>query len=325
MESLHLDITNKILSHVHPDSVLSCKLVCKTWQALLSRFKVGLLIAISRLEEKKDNNSVQLYYADYDQLNKDNDQFSYSALPKINHPPIDMVEDHSPCMVGSCNGLVCISIPGPDSHCHNDPTYICNPMTGEYVNLRALDPKLGRQCQIGSGFGYLSKTNEYKVVRIHYPLDFTKPNWFTHGCVQVYTLGGSGGGEWRNVGNITHLFSFPGVAGNGVIYFIEDFENRLVIFDMADEVFRVPPIQPPCLVPRDLKCSYSVNVLGGYLYVIHENTCESVDLWSYKKNDDNGSETPWKWRKEFSIPWQGLSDTDIYEPFSLTRNNQVLF
>ncbi|XP_026451880.1 putative F-box protein At1g53370 [Papaver somniferum] len=324
MESLHLDITHKILSHVPPESALNCKLVCKTWRRLLSHVKVkaGLLFAISQEETSDQENSLQLYYGYYDDIAQSNqgDQFSYTTLPKINLPPIKMWKD-PPVMLGSCNGLVCFSIPQPLNDPFDDllnyPVYICNPLTGEYVNLPNLSAEVG---QIGSGFGYLPKTNEYKVVLIHYPGEFTDGSGkkIARGLVQVYTLG-RGGDGWRNIGETTDALCYPGVAGDGVIHFMDDLEWKLVTFDLAEEEFLVlPQLQPPCLGSADCDNSCQVKVLGGHLYVVHLKGGRSVDLWSFNKSSAS-------WSKELSIPWNGRNRAIQYHPFSLTSSNQVLF
>ncbi|XP_026437129.1 F-box protein At3g07870-like [Papaver somniferum] len=230
MESLNSDIIYTILSdHVPASSVLNCKLVCKTWKTLLSGYKVGLIFLVALRGET----DAQLYYGYYEEVMNDQGQFSHEVLTKINLPPIQMVEDEQPMIVGSCNGLVCISVPENDNPFIYDPVYICNPTPGECINL----PKLSQEhCHIVSGFGYLPKTNEYEVVRIYY--SYANPS----GKVQVYTLGNCGGG-WRNikVKDIPiQFYNVPRVAGNGVIYFMDTLKWRVVTFDLADENFRLP-------------------------------------------------------------------------------------
>ncbi|OVA18910.1 F-box domain [Macleaya cordata] len=216
---LPAEITLDILSRLPTQSVLLCSQVCKTWRTLLlatlfadmhlrrqllqlfdhghdeyhnhfnnaaaAASKMGLLFLIWSVDSKTCNN--QIYYGEYD----DDEKSSYKTLPRINHPFINGTH----AIVGSCNGLICLSLPRG----FVDPAYICNPVTKEYVNLSTFSIK--NENRIGStmfGFGYSPSTNKYKVVRIFY-YPYNHP--FV-GRVQVYTLGDGRG--WRDKGEINY-------------------------------------------------------------------------------------------------------------------------
>ncbi|KAI3989547.1 hypothetical protein MKX01_031601 [Papaver californicum] len=333
MESNHQETTYEFLSHVPSDSIL------KTWGAALFQFKVGLVFLVSQ----DGRNDAQIYYGDHQsEVNNHHERrFSHTILTKINHPLVKIAEDR-PIIISSCNGLICISIPEPQSHGRSDHVYICNPATGEYFILPKLS--LVENGQIGSGFGYLPKTKDYKAVRIHYPVKSKPtPDPITYGRVQVYTIGTGRGlgdavadaGGWRTIGEITHSLHSPGVTVNGVIYFMDNLNRKLVAFDLEDEEFRLPE-QPPCLRSAGKKSFYEVKALGGYLYVVHHERNKHVDLWSFKNkdnestiNDDDKNEKDidhsLNWSKEFSIPWQGPGKNIFCRPITLTKSNQVLF
>ncbi|XP_026394904.1 F-box protein At3g07870-like [Papaver somniferum] len=110
----------------------------------------------------------------------DEQYFYRKKLKRINNPPL-LINHLLLNFVGSCNGLMCINI---QYHLTIDPIYIFNPVTREYVYLPKLvvkkddvdptDPDriegvVGMIDCISYGFGYVSSTNEYKVVRINYP------------------------------------------------------------------------------------------------------------------------------------------------------------
>ncbi|XP_026382497.1 putative F-box protein At1g46840 [Papaver somniferum] len=187
MEDLHISIMSEILYRVPLEFVVSCKLVSKKWNDILSQRKVaGILFLVGSYWER----NFQLYYGNLSDILKTSDpeQFSYKKFIKMNHPLVNRREFAHPenFFVGSRNGLVCFSVP---HHCINDPVYITNPISGEYVNLPRLHPKRGL---VISGFGYLRSSNEYKVVRIFYP-DKEKNSYSNNnagvGWVQIYTLG----------------------------------------------------------------------------------------------------------------------------------------
>ncbi|XP_026459890.1 F-box protein At3g07870-like [Papaver somniferum] len=209
MEDLPDDLRLEILSRLPPEPLLNRKLVCKTWQSLLSHQKVGLLFLIRSDRET----NLKHYYGDYDEIfsrSSTDEEFSFKSLTKIKHPEINRRQIHSflDHIVGSCNGLVCMRVP---HHQVNDPVYIFNPTTMEYINLPRLKYKFA---YVVSGFGYHPKTNKYKVIRISYPDRIYSNTTDAKGfVVEVYTLGSGIG--WRSIGEITYQLYKRGVLANG--------------------------------------------------------------------------------------------------------------
>ncbi|XP_026431292.1 F-box protein At3g07870-like [Papaver somniferum] len=202
-----------------------------------------------------------------------NEKYIYNQhLKRIYHPPMhnEFLCDH---LVGSCNGLVCAF---QFHHLVLDPIYICNPLTREYVYLPQLVVKKeevvpdfidGGEVEMhhntACGFGYVRSTNEYKIVRIHYPKN-------AEGDVEVYTLGSGCG--WRAIGRVPyHLSTLRGGKGtyaNDVIYWTSG--NKVVAFDLADEEFRLLSV-PPCMqnLKHGDKCGLAV--LGRHLCLYVDN------------------------------------------------------
>ncbi|XP_026439321.1 F-box protein At3g07870-like [Papaver somniferum] len=328
MENLNDDMRLEIFSRLPPLQLLKCKLVCKNWENLLSLQKVGLLFLI---EPSLRDRNLQLHFGDYEEIfsmsRSSGEEFTYQNLTKINHPAINkrscVLVD---MMIGSCNGLVCFCIP------HNkidDPVYICNPITTEYINLpRLLNHKNG---YVVSGFGYHPLIDKYKVIRIHYPRSHDSQGVpITLGSVEVYTLGSGTG--WRSIGEVTYDFSRSGVLANGSLYWLDYKQKRIVAFDLADEEFRLLPTLPPCF-NGNKKATYHVKVLGGDLCLVHSEPYEPIDIWSFKnkeiKTDVHGDKEEryqsWSWSLEFRIPCSLLHTKHyLYEPFALTKKHQVL-
>lgn len=327
MEELPVDIKMEIFSRLPPDPLLNCKLVCKTWEKLLSHRKVGLLFLI-RTPSKRN---LELYYGSYDEIyDKANsgEEFPHKSLTKIIHPGINwqgslqcFFIDH---IVGSCNGLVCIRVP---HHKVLDPVYICNPITTEYINLPRIKHKKGF---VVSGFGYHPSNNKFKVIRIHYPdREYSDMPITSKGSVEIYTLGSDSG--WRSIGEITYAISRRGVLANGTIYWLDYEQAKIVAFDLLNEEFRVLPTIPQCLdvsdkaLYRKKKILYQMRVLGGRLCLVYYVFGKDMDIWSYKKIDDveEGSQS-WSWILEFRIPSSVIDVNELHEPFALTKNNEVL-
>ncbi|XP_026420307.1 F-box protein At3g07870-like [Papaver somniferum] len=287
MEVPPMDIVSAILSRVIPDSILTCKLVCKSWNSLLSNIKVGVLFLVP------SHKQLGIYYGDFHELIGDCSTFKTTVM-KINHIPIVKGDPFDYEMVGSCNGLVCLSVPYVKLGfpCRfGDPIYICNPVTREYVYLPDVDRKVDN---ITGGFGYLRTPNKYKVVRIYYP------EYPGKGFVQIYTLGDSSG--WREIGEIEHaLTGTPGVLANETLYYMDTCRNNILALDLASEEFCLLPT-PPCLNGCITTTTYQLKVMRGHLCIVHSKKGEKVDIWSFSNRQKD---------KIGGLPFK-ISDCEFY-------------
>ncbi|XP_026416034.1 F-box protein At3g07870-like [Papaver somniferum] len=338
------DLILNILARLPADSVIQCKQVCKTWKDLLcqpsfpqahllhqlngncfsslsshtaANIPIRLLFSFAWKLERGN----QLYYGEYDNQTR-------NKVRKINQPPIV-----GKSVIGSCNGLICFS--ESKGFYVLEPSYVCNPITGEYVNIPGIfNTKMVDYSEfIVSGFGYHRSTNEYKIVRIHY----TK---FTHlGRVGVYTLGKGRG--WRETGTTTHsLRPSRGQANPGMPYYLSPFgtlangalhwlnkEGKIVSFDLAKEnvyLLQSPPIVRSTSVYGN---RFQLQVLGGCLCFVHEKQDECLDIWFLRKTGESSSSDVneqddydiLSWIKELSIPIERYA-----EPCALTNRGEVL-
>ncbi|KAL6531655.1 hypothetical protein OROMI_028018 [Orobanche minor] len=332
------EIILEILSRLPADSVLQCRQVCKTWRNLLRHpsFAHMHLCRLSQLHENNyhsqstvvvlgfllslhfsNEHGTQLYYGEYDsQPDK--------KLRRINQPPIH----HS--IIGSCNGLICIS-EFEWFYRVNEPLYICNPVTGEYINFPRPKIITGNKVDLMvCGFGYDSFVKKYKIVRIYYIKD--QPL----GRVQVYTLGGGGCSGWRDVGEATYSLrlshsSYPsqyrstfGVFANGAVHWLDN-EERIVSINLADEKLYLLP-SPPFVRAAGSQNTYQLHLLGGCLCFGHHKRNDCLDIWFLRKKDESSirdmSEMEYdssRWSKKFSIAIE-----DCAEPFALTSSGEVL-
>ncbi|OVA03347.1 hypothetical protein BVC80_879g13 [Macleaya cordata] len=250
-----------------------------------------------------------------------------TTLKKIDYPPI--TERAADVMLGSCNGVVCFFV---HHHGIDDPVYICNPVTSEYVyfpRLTTCETHDSLRNNMVTGFGYHHSTNEYKDVRIYY--DYNQPSLV--GQVQVYTLGGGDG--WRNKGEITHSLypiSSKGVFANGAIHWMDAVQGIILAFDLADEEFRLLPSPPPLEIHKS--SHVGIRLWGGYLCVFYVYQGKCVDIWTLKKKKKTSScdevkeqaeyNSSWSWSRELSIAWEGPVKGTYYWPFALAKSNEVL-
>ncbi|XP_026451597.1 F-box protein At3g07870-like [Papaver somniferum] len=257
MDDLPSDISLNIFSRLDVDSVLDCKLVCRTWRNLVKNpsfarsrlacrklllqnfdendthqdlssdtcetFQSGFL-SLEELGNKSDD--CRLHYVEYDVNFKK--KFYEIKNKTINIPPIKKTYL---TMIGSCNGLICSTV---RHHRLNDPIHICNPVTLEYVYLPRYVSGVGTH-KMASGFGYSPSTDEYKVVRIY------KKSVHTAWCFQVYILGNESR-KWTDEKEIPNRFEncfrySTGILVNGERYWLEQ-ASKIVAFSLADEEFR---------------------------------------------------------------------------------------
>ncbi|XP_026391632.1 F-box protein At3g07870-like [Papaver somniferum] len=188
-KTLPSDIIINILSRLPTESLSECSLVCKPWKNFIY-YDRSLAHMLSRRIYDQDSvdavtsgkasflylfNSVKghtlLKHLEYDDENGEKPlKFEIAKfIPVPDHVPCRSkkkpVPDHVPVeIIGSCNGLVCISVLSKKNDTVQDPIYICNPMTREFVYLPKLTDKFSRGDYVVSGFGYHPSTNQYKVV-----------------------------------------------------------------------------------------------------------------------------------------------------------------
>lgn len=152
MGTIPLDIlSNGILPRLPAKSLMRFKCVSKTWLALIPSHEF-----IQR----------QLSYALTSSTNDlfiltGNDSCLYSCSLDLPEAPAVKLPSFGiePSVVGSCNGLLCIQIYRP--YC----LVLLNPSTGSYRKIPSLLPP--RRCSaLSFGFGYDSRTDDYKVVRL---------------------------------------------------------------------------------------------------------------------------------------------------------------
>ncbi|XP_026381162.1 putative F-box protein At3g16210 [Papaver somniferum] len=233
---------------------------------------------------------LKIYYIEHDENSRET---LFSGITRMNlNPPFN---DWS--CVGSQNGLICFDsrYMGVSNKHHSGPAYVCNPVTREYVVLPDTEG-----VYLWTGFGYSSETNEYKVVRSCF--DSIDPNV------------GSGGG-WRNAGKIKNMNRKHdrqhGVFANGALHWVNEHEQTILAFRLAEEKFSELPL-PPAGVPY---FSIELGVLGDFLSVTYYREDSGNEIWLLKKNKDT---CDFSWSKAFSF------DSNMQQPLELTKSGMLL-
>ncbi|XP_026447371.1 F-box protein At3g07870-like [Papaver somniferum] len=324
--SLPEEITLDIISRLQTEWVLECKLVCTNWRNLIRHPSFSKKQLHHLNHPAADSGKMGFIAVTYFKGENENSQyfehenFRYFEYNE-NHESVDRITKFNFKLpfgndiefIGSCNGLICLhhsrySLPGK--------TCICNPITRQYIMLPEINI-VGMVRETNHGFGYVSSTNDYKVVRIM-SVEETK---FKE--VHVYTLGSGNG--WRNLGKFDFGDFGGGVFFSGALYWL-DYELKMIVhFDLAEEKFCKLPLSPPPLSNSD--SYYRLRVLDGCLsFAIgrydyeFEATC--WDVWLLKNTDDNHG---MKAREGLqSLGWSKVFRACGDELFAVTKSSDVL-
>lgn len=299
-EEVRLDI----LTRLPTESVLDCKLVCKTWNNVARHpsFNIMHLYRLNHSTDgklgfiSKDENE-RLHYFEYD------GNLELTPIRKIRSFNFTVPFTYSR-ILDSCNGLICLVEDDHLSVC------ICNPITKEHVILPLIKTNY---CDIGDvhrryGFGYVSSTKEYKVVGIY----MHKKTKLLQ--IHIYTLGSDNG--WRNLGDLNPEFGMyywdQAIFANGALYWMSSKLKMIVTFDLAKEKFsdHISPPSLPSIPYLDTWTSNKIGVVDGFLYFaayIFVQRTECYDIWLLRKKNENHDmkeqqeHQPSVWSKEFRV------------------------
>ncbi|XP_026378731.1 putative F-box protein At2g02030 [Papaver somniferum] len=350
MENLDHDVLENILFRLPLGTATSqANLVCKSWKTILYNKRhneVGILFTCNEYKDGFKHSQVQLCFGEeYDHIdcNKMNYYYSHETLMEMGHCRFAF-KSHAfyGILVGSCNGLVCFQKEDLGDKYIREAFAICNPLTGEFISLKANLSRAGDYCPlplvVSSGFGYCQSTGEYKVVRIY---NISEEQLVSY--AQVYTIGSN---KWRDMETFIDVaFSYesgPGIFANGVLHWLgyDQEADRIIVFDLKDEKFgklSLPPPEADELEDSEDPCN-ELRFLGGNLcWVKRAWSWSYMEIWEYKKNNlntnnarygmeehdkiqDYCSGNSWNWVKDFSID---ISEHYI-QTFAITKSNQVL-
>ncbi|GLT51005.1 hypothetical protein SLA2020_244550 [Shorea laevis] len=293
LHDLPLDMLLEILSRLPITSLIHFKTTSHTGYDLIADPGLPLMFR-NRVSDSNpclipfNHNLVgpwsrQLYFVDIEGCSR--------RVRKIDPPQHSEVDN----LVGSCNGLLCLSLIDGSSASHS--LLICNPFVGDAVRVPPANP-FPNQREV-FGFGFHPRTGEFKVVRIvWFALDVEDVEEL---MVQVFTVGTT---EWRTKGatppqlaDVTgppealvegslHRVTFVGMGGDGPIF-------GIISFELADEVFEEIP-HPPC--QRFVSLEYSLSVLNGCLSAAGLVDTLHFDIWVMKQYRVKES-----WVKQFSF------------------------
>ncbi|KAI3823090.1 hypothetical protein L1987_04516 [Smallanthus sonchifolius] len=314
------EIIVEILSRLPVDSLLRCRSVCKLWRSLISNHHfVNSHLTLSTRNNHYAHHRVifstsrrrilktfNLYDALYDS--------SVNAL-KLDYPfkrPRKSVG-----IVGSCNGLLCISI-------EDDTLFIWNPSTRKSNSL----PSYGYKARVWSthyGFGYEESTDDYKVVEICVKF---KERYKCETFVKMYSLRN---GNWKNIGAFPQMpGDYYGKCLNGALHWVANgdlewtasevvivsYDWNIISLDLATETYG-EVLQP---VYDEGDKDLTLGSLREWLCVLCNYRGIRADLWVMKVYGVKDS-----WTKLVSIPYLTDPETDKFSvPLCISNDGKIL-
>ncbi|XP_059629768.1 F-box protein At3g07870-like [Cornus florida] len=225
------DVLIDVLTRLPNKTLIRCACVCKSWYSLVTNPS----FINTHLNANSNNNNHHLLLTrslSADDANRVNYSLHWKN-DRHNYPYLRII--------GSCNGLVCLS---DDLHGYREVLYLWNPSIRKTIALPPLRVKFQShglfKHSIGIGFDALN--DDYKVIRIVY---LYKPNNFRPLAeIDIFSLNT---GTWRNISHLSLPYTTvewaPQAYLNGAAHWLaydgrrKDFYCLIVSFHMGDERF----------------------------------------------------------------------------------------
>ncbi|KAL0001177.1 hypothetical protein SO802_014958 [Lithocarpus litseifolius] len=315
------EILTFVLIRLPIKSIITCTSVSKTWKSIIQN---PSFISV-HLHHSKNKHPLLLFRLPPSE-HRISDKELYSLFCDNNNNPdlyehtrFDFPLSGTFRVVGTCNGLVCFAMK------FTDRFFFWNPLVRKLLILPT--PSVGlrtlRFYNPSIGFGFDSKTNDYKVVRI---VSASESESSKVPKVEVYSLATA---QWRVVTAVPPTGTAfadkcdPHAFVNGALHCVaskNNFDNEILnfilVFDLGDEVFREIAMPKPLDNPENV-VGVSVSAYRNSLALIQwgVSIC-CVDIWVMKWYAVASS-----WTKMFST----LADQGGFLPRPIGfKNGEVL-
>ncbi|XP_004293070.1 PREDICTED: F-box protein CPR30-like [Fragaria vesca subsp. vesca] len=312
-------IVSDILVKLPIKSLIRCTCVSKRWRFIISDPQ----FANSHFQQARHHNALTrrlLLYSSPSQVESVDLETTPSSSSPIRNLTCNLnKQPESIKLLGSCNGLVCLCTDPTLSTCD---VFIWNPSTGFFRNLPYPCFSSATHTVLYGGFGYLSETDDYKVVvAVHNVFDYGE------NVVEVKVLSWRTG-VWRSI-EVHSLLSYtlyPAavVVGETLHWFRNDrwLGSAIIAFDLDKEEFReMRP--PPNLGQRyDRDYVHCVASLGGRLHVFRypAGVCDVMELWVMEEYGDGES-----WTEVFKLKFTDEPRKSVYlRPFLAVGGSSVV-
>ncbi|XP_076893335.1 F-box/kelch-repeat protein At3g06240-like [Bidens hawaiensis] len=251
MAELVFDVVEEILVRLDVKDVIRCKSVCKSWQSFISGPRFVKAHLNHNIKHDRDNRQLGLRRIHIGDVRLE-----------------DVVGRNHIHIVGSCNGLVCVS--------HRDAKFlVTNPSTRQQTKLQALRNKQSDNVRdfICWGFGYDSSSDDYKVIA-----GLWKGRGTNRTTFHVLTLKSN---TWKVIGEVEfrNLDGKTGILCDGALYWFMSSDSKKVIIslDLSTEEFKEIP-QPDDTSYKTMTAFFKhrLGVIRDYLCIYPYNNYSRV-------------------------------------------------
>ncbi|KAL7215774.1 hypothetical protein ACSBR1_027839 [Camellia fascicularis] len=316
-----------ILTRLPAETLVRSTLVCKSWYSLITSPSF-ISHHLNRTISNPNNTRLLLRYC----TEEPNERGHYSVRcdDPINNTFNEYAKFKFPfhcidpcyCIVGSCNGLICIS---DDQLYYKNTTFLWNPLIRKSMLIPNPNIRFTSHGPFthSLGFGFDSASNDFKVVRIVYLLrecDTVPPE------VEIYTLKT---GIWRSISDKALPYIIedqsPQAYINGVSHWVAHtprdvgiFRNLIVSFDMKDEVFREVSFPDGIAGKDEFLRTTSLVVFEETLCLIQRRQYQNDShcwIWVMKEYGVVAS-----WVRQFRFDLHGV----LRKPIGMRKNGEVL-
>ncbi|XP_051125747.1 F-box protein CPR1-like [Andrographis paniculata] len=269
MSDVPQDVIKLVLYRLPPKSLLRFRSVCKAWCSLIDSKE----FINEQLRQSRESNSNRSVLLDSDEL------FHLRFDDKL----VRLDTGNFPCepksVVVSCNGLVLISSA-------YDNIVLWNPSTRKVNKLPStpLDfPDYTVFMQVRCAFGYDSKHDDYKVIRVVQPIGESEVGSECFPCAKMYSLRSN---SWKTIADFPYVLpgetNWGGYLNDTLHTFVES-GNRsgsIMAFDLAkEEHYEFPKPE----YNRADCCLVSVEVMQGYLTLAISRESINSEIWVMKE------------------------------------------
>ncbi|CAI9090439.1 OLC1v1025214C1 [Oldenlandia corymbosa var. corymbosa] len=235
-------------------------------------------------------------------------------------------KEHKFQIVNSCNGFLCLSHP-----LYNYPLVVCNPVTGEYLNIPGTCESNERTDYVCCGLGYSERSNQFKIFRISdgesliAPCPITGEDAWLFEVAEVLTLGTS---TWRRIGHAPYCgggykLTFLTCVG-GSIYWLNKYAKKVDLihsFDFNEEKFR--GIKPPPFADLGQldQSLMTLGMLGGRLSLCTGLIdMKKIQIWTLEAT----GECTWKCFKTVNLDVVDRWPLGSYLPINFCKDKKGL-
>ncbi|XP_059663287.1 F-box/kelch-repeat protein At3g06240-like [Cornus florida] len=322
------EVMGEILARLPVKTVVQIRCVCKSWNSLITSDNF-ITLYLNRTTHLNNTNNTHLLLVRQCTKNQDKEEEEEHYSLHFDNQSFDTyrvnLESPTPVfesyfrILGSCNGLVCLS----DDLCsYTDLTFLWNPTIRKWLELP--EPRVTFQSYgphwLALGFGFDCRTNDYKVVRVVFP-EFGEVS--SHCEVELYSLKQ---GSWRSISSTTrpryrinYTSSATQAFFNGAVHWIgggyRDYPPLIFSFDMSTEEFHEMklPTSLVCAGVLDLNIAVIKESLSVFQY--HRTTTRQVSIWVMKEYRVSES-----WAQLFTVDL----DRGYGKIIGFRRNGEVL-